>query len=251
MFIIYSAKIEGFISIFGNKYHHYDIFYIFVTMNNLDFNFFCADCKKSREYRAENCFANYRVKRFERGDYLAFKGDKVRDLALLVSGSITVTFPLSSGVVLRSMYHAAPYPLGAVALLGRENRYRVDVMANDDCEVILVSREEIERQIMTCREFMLSFFDYSTSKIDMFVEHLTLLSQRSLAAKLAYYIFISSEDGKHYKFTKSIRGVSEYLCVERPSLSRVIAKFVDDGLISYHDGAGDIVNIKGLKALIE
>lgn len=219
-------------------------------MDNLDFNFFCGDCKKSKEYRAENCFANYRVKRFERGDYLAFKGNKVRDLALLVSGSITVTFPLTSGVVLRSMYHAAPYPLGAVALLGKENRYRVDVVANEDCEVIFVSREEIEKQIMTCREFMLSFFDYSTSKIDSFVEHLTLLSQRSIAAKLAYYIFISSEDGKHYKFTKSIRGVSEYLCVERPSLSRVIAKFVNDGLITYNNGEGKIIDVKGLKILL-
>ncbi len=226
-------------------------FYNFVIMDNLDFNFFCADCKKSREYRAENCFANYRVKRFERGDYLAFKGDKVRDLALLVSGSLTVTFPLSSGVVLRSMYHAAPYPLGALALLGRENRYRVDVTANEPCEVILVSREEIEKQIMSCREFMLSLFDYSTSKIDTFVEHLTLLSQRSIAAKLAYYIFICSEDGKHYKFTKSIRGVSEYLCVERPSLSRVIAKFANDGLISYNNGEGEIINVKGLKNFVE
>ncbi|MFR9499749.1 MAG: Crp/Fnr family transcriptional regulator [Rikenellaceae bacterium] len=220
-------------------------------MDNLDFNFFCSSCQKSREYRAENCFTSYRVKRFERGDYIAFKGNKVRDLALLVSGSLTVTFPLPSGIVLRSMYHAAPYPLGALALLGSDNRYRVDVTANEDCQVIIVSREEIEKQIMTCREFMLSFIDYSTSKVDMFVEHLTLLSQRSLAAKLAYYIFISSEDGKHYKFSRSIRGISEYLCVERPSLSRVIAKFVDDGLITYHDGAGDIVNIKGLKALIE
>ncbi len=220
-------------------------------MDNLDFNYFCAGCTKSKEYRAENCFTNYRVKRFERGDYLAFKGNRVRYLALLVSGSITVSFPLSSGIVLRSAHHGAPYPLGAVALLDKENRYRVDVMANEDCEVILVNREDIEKQIMSCREFMLSFFDYSTSKVDLFIEHLTLLSQRSIAAKLAYYIFISSEDGKHYKFSKSIREISEYLCVERPSLSRVIAKFVDDGLITYNNGAGTVVDVDRLKNYIE
>ncbi len=227
------------------------VLYISLIMDNLDFNFFCTNCKKAKEYRAENCFTEYRMKRFKRGDYLAFKGNKASELALLIRGSVTISFPLTSGVVLRSMHQVAPYPLGAVALLGKENRYRVDVMANEDCEVIVVSRVEIEKHIMSCREFMLSFIDYSTSKVDMFVEHLTLLSQRSLAAKLAYYIFISSEDGKNYKFTRSIRGISEYLCVERPSLSRIIAKFVSEGLITYRDGDGEITNIKGLKALIE
>ncbi len=220
-------------------------------MDNLDFNFFCTACRKSEAYRAENCFTNYRIKQFERGEYIAFKGNRVRHLSLLVSGSLTVSFPLPSGGILRSVQHAAPYPLGAVALLGRENRYRVDIQANEHCEIIQVSREEIEARMMQCRDFMCSFFDYSTSKLDLFIEHLALLSQRSIAAKLAYYIFLCSDDGKSYQFTKNIRQLADYLCVERPSLSRVIAKLATEGIITYHDGVGEIVDVDRLRALVD
>lgn len=220
-------------------------------MDNLDYYFFCSECKKSLEYRLENCFVNHKIKRFKRGDYLTFKGDRVWQLAILVKGSITVSFPLSSGVILRSVQHNAPYPMGVMALLGKENRYRVDSMANEDCEVVYISREEVEEQIMKCRDFMLSFFNYSTSKVDLFIEHLTLLSQRSIAAKVAYYIFICSEDGRVYKFSKSIRELAEYLCVERPSLSRVIAKLAQEGIITYHEGEGEIVDVKELRNFID
>ena len=220
-------------------------------MTNLDFNYFCADCKQSVEYRKENCFTCYKVKKFEKDDYIAFKGDRVRELKLLVQGAITVSFVMPSGLVLRSIKHTAPYPLGAVALLGKENRYRVDIVADNECEVISVSREYIEERIMNCREFMLSFFDYSTSKLDLFVEHLAILSQRSIRAKLAFYIFICSDKNNKYKFNKTIRGLSEYICVERPSLSRVIAQFAEEGLITYQDGEGEILNINRLKEFVE
>ncbi len=220
-------------------------------MDNLDFNFFCDDCRKSRDYRAANCFVDYRIKRFERGEYLAFTGDRVRDLSLLVRGAIIVSFVLPSGVVIRSVRHEAPYPMGALALLGRQNRYRVDITADQDCDVIFVGRREVERQIMSCREFMLSYFDYTTSKLDLFVEHLSLLSQRSIAAKLAYYIFICSSDGKSYKFNRSIASLAHHLCVERPSLSRVIAKFAKEQIISYRDGEGEILDVERLKGFVE
>ncbi len=220
-------------------------------MNNLGFNYFCKDCKQKEEYRCANCFTNYRLKSYEKGEYLAYTGGRVRELKLVVQGSVAVLFVLPSGVVIRTVQHSAPYPIGALALLGRENRYRVDVVAQENCTVIGVSREQIEERMMNCREFMLSYFDYATSKVDLFVEHLAILSQRSIRAKLAFYIFLCSNRLNEYKFDKSIRELAEYICVERPSLSRVVAKFVDDGLITYSHGKGQILDINGLKDIVE
>ncbi len=228
-----------------------DFLFNFAHMDNLDFNFFCKDCKQTREYRLENCFTQYRAKGYSKGEYIAFQGDRVKELRLVISGAVTVDFVLPSGIVLRTVQHEAPYPIGALALLGRENRYRVDVIAEQDCETIAVGRDAIERQIMNCREFMLSFFDYSTSKVDLFVEHLTVLSQRSIRAKLAFYIFMNSDADNKYEFGRSIKKLSAYLCVERPSLSRVIAQFVEQGLISYNGGKGEILNVDELKNILE
>ncbi len=219
-------------------------------MNNLDFNFFCGKCSRSREYREANCFARHRIRRFKKGEYIVYKGDAVRELSMLVEGSITVSFPLSSGLVIRTVVHHAPYPIGALALFAHENCYRVDVVANEDVVVISVRKEDIERQIVECRDFMRSFIAYPVSKLDIFTEHLAVVTHKSIKAKLAYYIVLCSS-GRSYRFDRSVSKLASYLAVERPSLSRVIAQMVDEGLISYDGGEGEILDFAEMKRLVE
>ncbi len=219
-------------------------------MDNLNFNFFCTGCKQSAEYRRANCFAKYRVKNYAKGEHIAFKGEIARELSIAASGSINVSFVLDSGIIIRSTDHIAPSPIGAVALFSKDNRYLADTIAREECTVISVSKEEVMAQMCRCQDFMTNFIDFSASRVDTLAQHLAVLSQHSIAAKLAYYIFICSGDNRHYKFGKSIKALAEYLCVERPSLSRVISKFVERGLITYHNGEGEIVDSNGLKELI-
>ncbi|MFI3322351.1 MAG: Crp/Fnr family transcriptional regulator [Rikenellaceae bacterium] len=219
-------------------------------MDNLDFNFFCRDCKKSDEYKRVNCFVKYRVRKFDKGDHIAFKGDRVEELGVLTQGQIRVSFVLETGLVIRSMLHEAPYPIGAVALFSKNNRYRVDIDAIEKSAVVSVPREEVERQMIECRDFMRSYIDYATSRLDMFTEHLSILAQRSIKSKLAYYILICS-DGKQYRFSKNIKDLADYLCVERPSLSRVIAQFVASGIITYDGKEGKILDSSALKEFVE
>lgn len=219
-------------------------------MNNLDFSFFCSDCKQSREYREANCFTNYRIRRYEKGEYIAFKGERVKELSIIVEGAINVSFLLDSGLIIRSINHKAPTPIGAVAIFAKENRYMVDTKAIEPCTLISIHRDDVMAQMRQCQDFMMNFIDYSASRVDVLAKHLAVLNQRSISAKLAYYILMCV-DGRSYKFTKNIKGLAEYLCVERPSLSRIIAKFVDEGIITYHNGGGEICDEVRLKELID
>lgn len=220
-------------------------------MDNLDFNFFCLDCKQTAAYRKENCFTRYSVRHYKKGNYIAFKGDRVKELSILTEGAINVSFVLESGLIIRSIDHQAPSPIGAIAILSKEGKYMADTQAIEPATTINISREDLIVQMGKCGDFMVNFIDFSASRIGILSDHIALLSQRSISAKLAYYVFVNSQDGINYSFKKSIREVSEHLCVERPSLSRIIAKFVDQGLITYHNGVGEIVDIKGLSAIIE
>lgn len=203
------------------------------------------------EYRRANCFTRYRVRNYEKGDYIAFRGDRVKELSIVVRGAINVSFVTASGLIIRSIDHNAPAPIGAIAIYSNDGRYMVDTKAIDSCVVISVAKDEITSQLQRCQEFMINFINFSASRVDLLSGHLALLSQRSIAAKLAYYILICSEDGVEYRFKKSIGNLSEYLCVERPSLSRAIAKFVDNGLITYTRGSGKILDPEELKNFVE
>lgn len=220
-------------------------------MNNLDFNFFCSNCKQSREYRESNCFTKYRIRTYDKGEYIAFKGDPVRELSIVVKGSINVSFILDSGVIMRSVDHPSPVPIGGVALFSKENRYLVDTKAIEPCTIISVSRDEITSQMNRCEDFLMSFIDYSASRVDVLAKHIAILSQRNIRAKLAFYLLICSNGSNQYTFARSIRQLSEYICVERPSLSRVISEFVDEGIITYRNGRGEILDLNRVKSFVE
>lgn len=219
-------------------------------MTNLDFNFFCSDCPKSIKYREENCFLKYRVKSFKKGDYLAYKGEIAKELSIVTRGSVNTSIILDSGISFSTKFHSAPYPLGALALFAKKNHYRADFMALEDCDVISVSKEGIEDQMSRCRVFLRNFIAYNTSKIDVFASHLTVLTQKSLKAKLSFYILTSSRKGV-FRFDKTIEELASYLCVERPSLSRVLSQFIKCGLISYNRGQGQIMDVGAMRAMLD
>lgn len=218
-------------------------------MNRSICSYYCQKCTEDDSYRAKNCFTEYRVKRFLKDEYIAYKGERVNTLAILSEGVVDVETILESGVRLVTITHEAPYPIGAIALFSDDNRYRVDLRAQCDCEIIVVSREAVEEQMVKCRRFMRSFIAHNTSRFDVILNHLSLLSKRNIKAKLAYYILLNSSAG-HYRFTRSISDLAIYFCVERPSLSRAIAQLVDEGVITYDRGEGGILDLAALKNML-
>ncbi|MFI3317558.1 MAG: Crp/Fnr family transcriptional regulator [Rikenellaceae bacterium] len=218
-------------------------------MNNLDFNFFCSSCTASREYRQANCFTSYKVSHFKRGECIAYRGESAKRLSILAAGSVATELILDSGIAYTSVCHSAPYPLGALALFAEDNRYRADFIALEECTLISVSREDIEQQMCQCRRFLRSFIAYNTTKIDTFARHLTVLTQKSLKSKLAFYL-LSASVGGVFHLEISLEDLATYFAVERPSLSRVIAQFVREGLITYHRGKGEILEHKALRSLL-
>ncbi len=218
-------------------------------MNNLDFNYFCQKCTKDASYREANCFTRYRVRHYKKGEYITYKSGVARELSIVVAGDVNTELVLDSGLVYTSRPHSAPYPIGAIAIFANENRYRADIRAFSECDVISVSRDDIEDQMMNCRLFMRSFIAYTTQKIDLFTRHLNILTQRSLKAKIAFYIFSVSKNGI-FEFDRKLDELAIYLCVERPSLSRAIAQLADDGVITYNRGKGQIINVMALKEIL-
>ncbi|MFR9534859.1 MAG: Crp/Fnr family transcriptional regulator [Rikenellaceae bacterium] len=219
-------------------------------MNNLDFNYFCASCSKSREYRAANCFTKYSVKHYKAGECIIYRGSSVNRLSILVKGSIETQLVLDSGITYTSVQHSAPYPMGALALFSAERKYRADFVTLEECTVISVAMSDIEDQMAQCRTFLRNFLKYNSSKIDLFTRHLSILTHKSLKSRLAFYLFVISKE-RHFRFEGTLDYVATYLNAERPSLSRILKQFVADGIISYHRGEGEILDVSALKNMLD
>ncbi len=219
-------------------------------MNSLDYSYFFTKDEVSGDYHPATGFNTFQLREYHKGEYIATKGEVVSSLSIVVEGSITVEFVIDSGLVIRSVRHAAPILIGAMALLTNESRYLADTIANEDVKIITYSREQIERRMQSDIKFMYNLISFISSRVENLSSHIAILAQRNIKAKVAYYIFISS-NGVHYRFTRSIASLAEYLCVTRPSLSRTISQMVAEGLISYKNGEGKILDPSAMKALLE
>lgn len=209
-----------------------------------DLLFFCSTCRDKTTVELEKlkCTIPHVVKNYKRGEHIAYQGDSVNQLLLLIEGSVKTEIVSNSGLTLPMEEIAAPYPLAAAFLFADENRFPVDVVALQDCEVLFISKEAVEKQIAKCPDFMRGFMAFNANRMQFLSERLKLFAQKGIKAKLVYYI-LSQEKNGTFDIERSIASLAEYFGVERPSLSRAISEMVKEGIITFQNGKGRIVDL--------
>lgn len=214
--------------------------------------FFCPLCRKksSKEIGELVCGIEHTVRLCKRGELVALQGDRVSHLYMLIKGRVKTEIIPDSGLPLLVEKIKAPYPLAAAFLFADDNRFPVEVTAVENCELILISKAEVERQMSRCPEFAQGFMAFIANRTRFLSERLKIFSQKGIKAKLAFYILNRSDNGS-FDLGQSITSLAEYFGVERPSLSRCISELVRQGTISYEAGKGKILRQNALKELLD
>jgi CRP-like cAMP-binding protein len=218
---------------------------------NADLLFFCSICReKSPQQIAEmKCTIEHKVKRYARGEFIASQGDRVSYLYMLTKGKVKTEIISNSGLTLSVEEISAPFPLAAAFIFTDNNCFPVDVIALDDCEVILISKISLEKQMAKCPEFLRGFMAFIANRVQFLSERLKIFSQKGIKSKIAYFILQHDKNGM-FELGKSIASLAEYFGVERPSLSRAISEMVHDGIIEFEAGKGKILNYNDIKELL-
>ncbi|MDH6534331.1 Crp/Fnr family transcriptional regulator [Parabacteroides sp. 52] len=218
---------------------------------NADLLFFCTVCReKSPEEIAKiRCTIEHTVKTYKRGELIASQGDRISGLYMLTKGKVKTEIISQSGLAVSVEEIVAPYPLAAAFIFADNNRFPVEVTAMEDCEVILISKSSIEKQMAKCPGFLRGFMAFIANRVQFLSERLKIFSQKGIKAKIAYYILQQERNGA-FELNRSIASLAEYFGVERPSLSRAISEMTRDGIIEYEAGKGKILKYNDLKELL-
>ncbi len=213
--------------------------------------FFCSTCKNKPEDELEqtHCNLNYNIKNYKRGEYIAYQGDNVSSLLILNSGKVKTEMVSDSGLSIPIENISAPYPLAAAFIFADKNKFPVDVIALEDCQIIVISKESLEKQMATCPSFLRGFLAFNANRMQFLSERLKIFSQRGIKPKMAYYILQRSKQG-NFTLDRSISSLAEYFGVERPSLSRAISEMNSDGIIELKAGNGKIKDYNKLKEVL-
>lgn len=218
---------------------------------NTDLLFFCTICreKSAEANKSIECTIDHKVKKFKKGELIASQGDRVSGLFLLTKGKVKTEIISNSGLTISVEEIVAPYPLAAAFIFADDNRFPVEVTAMEDCEVALISKSSIEKQMAKCPGFLRGFMAFIANRVQFLSERLKIFSQKSIKAKMAYYILQHDRNG-FFELERSISSLAEYFGVERPSLSRAISEMVHDEIISFESGKGKILKYNDLNELL-
>lgn len=221
-------------------------------MENHDLLFFCTMCrdKSAQEISEIKCTIAHTIKPFKRGDHIAWQGDKVSHLCMLTKGKVKTEVVSDTGFTLAMEEIKAPFPLAAAFLFADNNRFPVDVIALEECEILFIKKEAVEKQIAKCPGFLRGFMAFNANRIQYLSERMKIFAQKGIKAKIAYYI-LQRTKGQAFELGRSMTSLAEYFAIERPSLSRAFSEMVRDGIIEFESGQGKIINGKALERLLE
>ena len=220
-------------------------------MQKQDLLFFCSMCrnKTPQEIEAIKCTIPHTLKYFKKGEHIAYQGNVIQHLIMLLDGKVKTEIVSNSGLTLPMEEIDAPYPLAAAFLFADDNRFPVDIIALQDCEVIYITKESVEKQIAKCPGFMRGFMAFNANRMQYISERLKIFAQKGIKAKIVYYILSIEKDGE-FKFKRSISSLAEYFGVERPSISRALSEMVKDGIITFSNGKGRVLDFEALEDLL-
>lgn len=220
-------------------------------MVNRDMFFFCSSCKNKSDEELERieCSVDFSLKHYSRGEHIAYQNDRVQYFYLLKTGRVRTEIVSDSGIVLPMEEMSAPFPLAVAFLFADNNRFPVDVIALEECEVMLIGKESLEKQMAACPGFLRGFLAFTANHMQYLSQRLKIFAHRGIKAKVVYYIMSIEKHGE-FDIGRSVTSLAGYLGVERPSLSRAISEMVDEGVITFSSGKGKILNYKALQELL-
>ena len=193
----------------------------------------CPICGKLSEEEQTALFSSldYSTRSFKKGDWVARQGDALSSLYLLSKGRVKTEMITESGTILEVETLSAPTPLASAFLFAENNRFPVDVIALEECEIILIPKSAVMRLLATNEHFLQSYMAFNANRTQFLSERLQLLSIKTIKGK---------QDRNQTE-------LSEYFGVARPSLARSFSEMIEEGAISRE---GKIVDMNKLKSYV-
>ena len=193
----------------------------------------------------------YRLKEFERDSYVAHSQDVCHDLFIVVKGSVRGEMTDFSDKKLKIEDIAAPRPLAAAFVFGRENHFPVDIIANEPATVMIIPRDVLIFLLQNSEVILKNYLNTISSRAQFLSGKIRFLSFKTIREKMANYILMHSSNDDHtFTLDQSQTELADFFGVTRPSLARTLARMEYDGIIHTKRREITILNREKLNKLL-
>lgn len=189
----------------------------------------------------------FQIRNFGKDEVLATQGEEVNRLMILLAGSARGEMTDYSGHVIKIEDVAAPKPLAGAFLFGVDNRFPVDVVANEPVKVLVIYRDEFLKLLRRNETVQMNYLNLVGSKAQFLSKKIKFLTFKTIKGKLAHYLVELKQDEQgNLIIPASQQELGELFGVARPSVARALGEMEQEGLITFHNRIVTILNRPGL-----
>ena len=176
---------------------------------------------------------SFHTRSYKKGEILAQQGAVCNRLVILTKGSVRGEMIDYSGRLIKVEDIAAPRAIAPLFLFSEENRYPVEVTANEPTEVIELPKSSVLSLFRKNEQFLENYMNLSANYARTLSDKLFFMSFKTIRQKLASYLLrlYKQQQQTHITLDRSQQELSDYFGVSRPSLARELAHMQEDGLL--------------------
>lgn len=175
---------------------------------------------------------HYQIRRFGKNEPVVHAGDPCLDLMLVLSGSVKGEMADYTGKTIKIEDIEAPRPLAAAFLFGQNNRFPVNVIANEEVSLLCISRSEFLKLLQHDQRILTNYLNSISSRAQFLSSRIKFLSFKTIRQKIAHYLLeLAGDRLAVVELPLSQAQLAEFFGVTRPALARAMGEMAAEGLM--------------------
>lgn len=174
----------------------------------------------------------YKIKKFDKNEIVAFRGDEIDDLIIVAQGEVYTEMQKLNGDSIIVDRLSEGSVLAGAFIFGKDNRFPVDVLASLNSELIYISKNEVIKMFQLNEELLQNYLGVISNKTQFLSKKIWFsFANKSINNKLIAYLLNNMNRENCVFLQNSMKEIAQMFGVARPSLSRVLKEFIDEGIV--------------------
>ena len=191
-------------------------------------------------------------KRYQVGEMVAIMGEPCNYLMCLTEGSVKAEMVDFSGKVIKLEDIEAPEALASAFIFGKNNRFPVNIVANENTSILYIPRHDFLKLMQTDLKILQNYLDNVSSRAQFLSDKIKFLSFKTIKGKIAQYILkLAGPDRDVIEFSMPQHALAEFFGVTRPSFARSLGEMAEEGIITVERRTVRILDRRRLAELLK
>lgn len=169
----------------------------------------------------------YEVKKYSSNEAIAFRGDEVKGLYIILKGTLITEMLTEEGNIIKIEELVPSNVIASAFIFGKNNNFPVNLSAKDEVEIFFVEKKEFLKLLFSEEKILENFLNEISNKTQLLTSKIwNSFNNKTIKKKFCDYVKRNQKNNE--LFIENLGALAEFFGVERPSLSRVLSDLVKD-----------------------